>query len=250
MRNIFNAFRKTKKAMIFIDYEYCFYSYVDTHKIKPCPTVWKKKLEEKHDIADIMVFGDFAQKEISEELRKIRTITNTIIETSNVFMERKKDMTDFIMLDYIYQSVDVRKDVDTYILFTGDGHFQSVVKYLRQKKKKVIVCGIRETMSSQVRAVATEVIELPIDEERCINYFKLIAANMSYVEQFPKIIPTFMRTVENVAKKNNLSEELVTTMLRRMIQKGYIIQKVRKLSQGEVRVLETCWDKMLEDGII
>lgn len=249
MRNIFNAFRKTKKAMVFVDYEYCFYSYVDTHKIKPYPTVWKKKLEEKYDIADIMVFGDFAQKEISGELRKLRSITNTIIETSNVFLERKKDMTDFIMLDYIYQSVETRKDVDTYILFTGDGHFQSVVKYLRQKKKNVVVCGVRENMSNQLRSVASEIVELPIEEERYVNYYKLIASNMNYVEQYPKIVPTFMRTVENVARKNNLPEELVTDMLRRMIQKGYITKKIKKLSNGDVRILEACWDKMIEDGI-
>lgn len=249
MRNIFNAFKTEKKAIAFIDYEYCFYSYLDTHKIKPCPMIWRKKLEEKYELSDIMVFGDFTQKEISEELRKLRSITNTIIETSNVFLERKKDMTDFIMLDYIYQSVEARKDVDTYILFTGDGHFQSVVKYLRQRKKNVVVCGVRETMSAQLRSVASEIVELPIEEERYIHYYKLIASNMNYVEQYPKIIPTFVRTVENVAKKNNLSEELITDMLRRMIQKGYMIQKVKKLSNGEVRVLEASWDKMIEDGI-
>lgn len=249
MRNIFSAFKTEKKAIIFIDYEYCFYSYMDTHKIKPCPMIWKKKLEEEYELREIMVFGDFAQKEISEELRKLRSITNTIIETSNMFLERKKDMTDFIMLDYIYQSVESRKDVDTYILFTGDGHFQSVVKYLRQKKKNVIICGVRETMSNQLRSVASEIVELPIEDERYINYYKLIASNMNYVEQYPKIVPTFMRTVENVARKNNLSEELVTDMLRRMIQKGYITKKVKRMSNGDVRYLEACWDKMIEEGI-
>lgn len=249
MRNIFNVFKTVKKAIAFIDYEYCFYSYMDTHKIKPCPVIWKKKMEEKYELSDIMVFGDFTQKEISEELRKLRSITNTIIETSNVFLERKKDMTDFIMLDYIYQSVESRKDVDTYILFTGDGHFQSVVKYLRQKKKTVIVCGIRETMSNQLRSVASEIADLPIEEERYVNYYKLIASNMNYVEQFPKIVPTFMRTVENVARKNNLPEELVADVLRRMIQKGYITKKVKRMSNGDVRYLEACWDKMIEDGI-
>lgn len=249
MKNLLNAFRKTKKAIIFIDYEYCFYSYKDTHKIKPQPMIWRRMFEEKYDVEDIMVFGDFSQKEIGEELRKIRMITNTIIETSNVILERKKDMTDFIMLDYIYQSIEAKKDVGTYILFTGDGHFYSIAKYLRQKKKDVVICGVRETMSSQLRSVATEVIDLPVEEEREMNYYKLIASNMSYVEQYPKIVPTFMRTVENVARKNNLPEELVTDMLRRMIQKDYITKKTVKLSNGDVRILEANWDKMIEDGI-
>lgn len=211
--------------------------------------IWRRMFEEKYDVEDIMVFGDFSQKEIGEELRKIRMITNTIIETSNVILERKKDMTDFIMLDYIYQSIEAKKDVGTYILFTGDGHFYSIAKYLRQKKKDVVICGVRETMSSQLRSVATEVIDLPVEEEREMNYYKLIASNMSYVEQYPKIVPTFMRTVENVARKNNLPEELVTDMLRRMIQKDYITKKTVKLSNGDVRILEANWDKMIEDGI-
>lgn len=249
VRSIFNAFKKDKKALVFIDYEYCFYTYFDRHKIKPSPMIWKKKLEEEYEIADIMVFGDFAQKEIGEELRKIRSMTNTIIETSNIVMDKKKDMTDFIMLDYIYQSVESRKDVDTYIIFTGDGHFQSVVKYLIQKKKKVIVVGDKGTMSVQLRNAASEFIELPIREEKELFYFKLIASNMSYAEKVPQIIPTFMSTVEHIADKDNLSKELVTGMLQKMIQKGYINQKIRKLSKGDVKVLVSDWDKMMTDGI-
>ena len=104
-------------------------------------------------------------------------------------------------------------------------------------------------MSAQLRSVASEIVELPIEEERYIHYYKLIASNMNYVEQFPKIVPTFMRTVENVARKNNLPDGLVEDMLRRMIQKGYITKKVKRMSKGDVRYLEACWDKMIEDGI-
>ena len=42
-----------------------------------------------------------------------------------------KDMTDFVLLDEIYQSIDREKRVKNYILFTGDGHFQSVARYLK-----------------------------------------------------------------------------------------------------------------------
>ncbi len=104
-------------------------------------------------------------------------------------------------------------------------------------------------MSGQLRSVATAVIDLLVEEEREMNYYKLIALNMSYVEQYPKIVPTFMRTVENVARKNNLPKELVTDMLRRMIQKDYITKKTVKLSNGDVRILEANWDKMIKDGI-
>ena len=106
--------------------------------MRPDPRDFRDKLEAEYDIEDIMVFGDFSSPVIAEDLGKLRSITNTIIETGNTFNRRKKDMTDFIMLDYIYQYADQNKRTGTYIIFTGDGHFQSVTKYLSQKKKKHI----------------------------------------------------------------------------------------------------------------
>ena len=79
---------------------------------------------------------------IADSLNSVRAMTNTVISTQQSSPHHKKDMTDFIMLDYIYQVSAERSDVGTYILFTGDGHFQSVVKYLTQKMgKRVIVYG-------------------------------------------------------------------------------------------------------------
>lgn len=70
-----------------------------------------------------MVFADFSHRGIKEEIPKIRAITNTIIETQNSFAGHKKDMTDFIMLDYIYQYVSDYPETGTIILFNGDGYF-------------------------------------------------------------------------------------------------------------------------------
>ena len=116
--------------MVFVDYEYWFYSYKNKYNLRPDTAAWRAELEKQFDIEDIMIFADFSSPGIGEELAKLRNITNTIIETGTATQYRKKDMTDFVMLDYIYQNVTSRNDVGTYIIFTGDGHFQSVVKYL------------------------------------------------------------------------------------------------------------------------
>lgn len=116
------------------------------------------------------------------------------------------------MLDYIYQCMDDRKDIGTYILFTGDGHFQSVVNRLvKQKKKHVIIYGIKDSVSKQLQAGASEVRFLPTDKELNMAIYKMIAANMDYVQSRMKIIPTFLGTVNAVATRNNVDREMVTT---------------------------------------
>ena len=136
---------KKKKAIAFVDYEYWFYSCKEMFNLYPNLQRWKDEIAKRFELKDIMVFGDFSHENIAGDLHKVRSITNTVIETSNTFMRKKKDMTDFIMLDYIYQTLEQQKGIDTYILFTGDGHFQTVVKCLKEKKKRVIVCGIEDS---------------------------------------------------------------------------------------------------------
>lgn len=166
MLNLFRSKGSRKRAMVFVDYESWFYSYKTLYGMRPDPKAFRTSLEAEYEIEDIMVFGDFSSPWMAEELGKLRNITNTIIETGNTFNRRKKDMTDFIMLDYIYQYADESSKAGTYIIFTGDGHFQSVTKYLVHKKRKnVVVYGVRDTISRQLRDAASEVRELPTHEE-------------------------------------------------------------------------------------
>lgn len=160
MINLFKLKGSRKRAMVFVDYESWFYSYKTLFRMRPDPRAFRASIEADYDIEDIMVFGDFSSPGMAEELGKLRNITNTIIETGNTFNRRKKDMTDFIMLDYIYQYADENRKVGTYIIFTGDGHFQSVTKYLVQKKRKnVVIYGVKDTISRQLRDAASEVRE-------------------------------------------------------------------------------------------
>lgn len=243
-------FNKKNKAVIFVDYEYWFYSYLNMVGIRPNPSVYMDALQKEFNISDTFVFGDFSGSGISEELWKLREFTNTIIETGNTHQKRKKDVTDFVMLDYIYQCMDDRKDIGTYILFTGDGHFQSVVNRLvKQKKKHVIIYGIKDSVSKQLQAGASEVRFLPTDKELNMAIYKMIAANMDYVQSRMKIIPTFLGTVNAVATRNNVDSEMVTTALRAMLDTGYLYQDICRMNFRTVKVIKANWDKLKQDGI-
>jgi len=243
--------KKKQKALAFIDYEYWYYSCKTQFGTVPDPSEWLIEMQNEYDVTEVMVFGDFSNQALCEELGKVRNITNSIIETGNTYHKNKKDMTDFIMLDYIYQAADENKKAKAYILFTGDGHFQSVAKYLVQKKKKkVVVCGISDTISRQLQAVVEKVMLFPTGNAMFRKYATMISRNMQYVEKKPSIIPTFWGTVEAVARKNHVQKEPVTEALKRMLDEGYMTRQERVLEDEKtVMVLAANWDALIKEGL-
>lgn len=237
--------------MVFVDYEYWFYSYKNKYNLRPDTAAWRAELEKQFDIEDIMIFADFSSPGIGEELAKLRNITNTIIETGTATQYRKKDMTDFVMLDYIYQNVTSRNDVGTYIIFTGDGHFQSVVKYLVQKRhKKVVVYGVTDTFSKRLQGVASDIRLLPDEEELSNSYMLMIVRNLAHVEAKANIIPTFWGTIEAVSKRNNVPDDRVKATLLRMMANGYVFQKDFSInSSKQVRIVAADWKKIKAAGL-
>ncbi len=248
MNRIFGG---NKRVMAFVDYEYWFYSYKTRYGIRPEPAIWRNSLARKYHIEDIMVFADFSSPGLADERGKLREITNTIIETGNESQRRKKDMTDFVMLDYIYQFVDNNKKIDTYVIFTGDGHFQSVIKYLVQKKhKRVILYGVNNSMSKRLQAVASETVLIPYADELYRNYSKMIVENMAYVLDKPKIIPTFNGTVEAVAQKYEVPQDSIKSALSRMIEDGYIVKRDMRIEANKsIKILAADWSRLITDGL-
>ena len=57
-------------------------------------------------------------------------------------------------------AVDNINDYDVFTLVSGDGDFEKLVKYLKQKKKKTIVIAPKERLSSNLKKAANMVIYL------------------------------------------------------------------------------------------
>ncbi|MGI5906876.1 MAG: NYN domain-containing protein [Candidatus Pararuminococcus gallinarum] len=239
------------KAIAFVDYEHWYYSYQNLFGMRPDVESWRKELADEYEIEDIYVFGEFGHKGIHDELSKLRTITNTIIETQQPLGHHKKDMTDFIMLDYIYQHAALHPETDTYIIFTGDGHFLSVVRYLTQRANKhVIVYGVNGAFSSHLREVASESRELPDTDVSYRQYCEMIVENLVYVADHPTIISTFNGTVGAVARKHGAPEEMIRAALRRMLDEGLIVQKEQWVDfNRKVRVLRANWEALVAAGL-
>ena len=247
----FGAFRNEKeKAIAFVDYEHWYYSYRKMFHIQTDVLSWRKELDERFQVEDVMVFGDFSYAGINDDLNKLRTITNSVISTAQPRAIHKKDMTDFVMLDYIYQAAALRPQISTYILFTGDGHFQSIVKYLVQKLgKRVIVYGVLGATSARLKDVASETHELPTSHDVVLKRYKMVIENMVYASK-RDIITTFHSTAEAVARHYNIPQTEAYATVSDMLNKGFLVQKQRRVDFNRaVKIVAADWDKLIQAGL-
>jgi len=241
-------------AAMFVDFEHWCYSLDRIYGMRPKVKEQYDEIAERFDIKKIFFFGDFSNPKLQSEISGIREITDSIIDTQNPSPVIKKDFTDFIMLDYIYQEVDDNPNISTYILFTGDGHFSSVVRYLQlKKKKKVVVYGIRGAVSNKFRAVASECIEIPREDQEREYFYKLILENFNHIssKNDKKIFPTFNSTVKAVSSYFSVAENNVRTALQELMDKGIIYKASDRADTGNlVRVLRVDWNKAEESGLM
>lgn len=244
--------KKKPRAAAFVDYEHWYISMNNMFYARPALKQWHQDITEQFDVSEIVFFGDFSGP-LKQELDKIRVIADAIVDTRNPSGYYKKDYTDFIMLDYIYRKSVCDPKLDTYIIFTGDGHFSLVVNFLRSIcKKNVVMYGIKGAISALLKNEATRFVELPEENAMEKQCMKLIAENFKYVASQPagRIFPTFQSTCGVISRSNNLPYESVKGVLKKMLDKGYVKYRMERVSESdEVRILYADWDRLAEDGV-
>jgi len=252
--------KRKKRAVAFVDYEHWYISLEKLYNQKPDVKQFRDELAERYEIIDIAFFGDFSNPALRSELQKIRAVSNTIIETQNASSLYQKDFTDFIMLDHIYQraiSSDAG-DIDAFIIFSGDGHFSSVVSFLVTKcRREVGIYAVKNAISAQLASCASYLRSIPDENsgfQKSKNEIsKIILLNLKKLfekNRKKKIYPTFWATVEAVAKYNRLDKDLVAEELRKLISKGYIYQIKENVQDDTVKVLKVNWNLVYRDKLL
>jgi len=259
MFNIFKRQSAHKKphAICFVDYEHWYISLGKLHNQKPDVKGWFNEISANYDIKDIIFFADFSNTAIRLEISKIREVSSTIVETQNASSHHKKDFTDFIMLDHIYQKAVKSDGIDTFIIFSGDGHFSSAVSFLVTRcNKEVLVYGVKDAMSTQLKNCASHYFEIPGRDEELYSCYKAILTSLKPLTERNnnrkgrRSFPTFWATVEAVSRKNNIDKGYVTKAMRKLMEEGYIYQKSAKVNAVKtIKVLNVNWDSVKKDGI-
>ena len=248
---LFNKPGTGKNAAVFIDYEHWYISLEKNYHLKPNIQEFTDNLREKYNVEDLVFFGDFSNASLNNEMHKIRGFTNRIVETNNGGGFYKKDFTDFIMLDHIYQSAYTDKSIDTYVIFTGDGHFSSAVLFLKNVcRKNVVVYGVRNAFSGQLKTASSEWHEIPSEKDELLPYCRMILVSLYALETENKNArPTFIRTVDAVSEKYNANKDMLRTAMESLITDGYVSQYERQIRFKTVRLLKTDFDKCEKDGL-
>ena len=244
---ILNRFRKPQKerALVFVDYEHWFFGYKNLFGLKPNIKEWYDSICTRFQVEEAFFFADFTGIPVlKDEPGHIRTVSDSIIETGNFAGKNKKDMSDFVMLDYIYRKAMEYPDVKYFVLFTGDGHFQSVVKFLRNKcEKKVIQYGVKGCCSKQLCDAALEHYSVPTEDIKPSVYYPMIIERLDWAAKHPEVIVTFMNTVRYVSQRNEVSEAIIIQALNQMLDSDLICKKRRRVDfNNSVLVLSANWD--------
>ena len=251
--SMFGKKRSLPRAIAFVDFEHWYISLERLYSVKPDVKAWADELRSKYDIEEIAIFADFSNPGLRGELEKIRNVTNMVIDTKNQSEHYKKDFTDFIMLDYIYQRAMTKKDIDTFIIFTGDGHFTSVVRFIiNQCRRKVGIYGVTGATSSQLKASASWCCELPSDSEIYKTYYKFIVDNFNYLTVHREFIKNGSpeKITERVSRQNKIDRRSVKSALEQMIRDGYVYKTTVPDEKGKkVQILKPNWDLLRRDGL-
>lgn len=251
LKNLGLSKKSKKNAAVFVDYEHWYISLDKNYHIRPNIKEFTSNLEKEYNVKELVFFGNFSNTSLNSEMHRIRGFTNKIVETDNGSGAVKKDFTDFIMLDHIYQSAYSDKNIDTYVIFTGDGHFSSAVLFLKNVcKKEVVVYGVRNCFSGQLKQAANDWYEVPDEQDELLPYKKAVLSNLYLLEsENKKVRVSFNKTVSAVAEKYNADPIMTKKALESLIKDGYIKPYETQIRFRKVRLLKTDFDKAEKDGL-
>lgn len=153
----------------------------------------------------------------------MREVTSTIIETQiRDDSHSMKDMADVVMIHAIYRQLENRHSPKVFILFTGGGHFQPVVRHLAQDKgKKVVLYGVKNSTSRLLKDAATECHEVPDSEAQVELCYHLIAEEFDRLfQRYGEIITSFSSLTQRISEENNIPRQTVEIALHDMMNRG------------------------------
>ncbi len=241
-------FGKSRKqtAVAFVDYEHWFYSYTNKFNMVPNVEEWYDEICSEYKLEKLFFYGDFNNKIISPELDKLKKYTKNVIHTASTKDGVDKDFTDFIILDAIYREAAKKKSPDVFIIFTGDGHFNLAVQYLRELNKKVIIYAVKQCLSNKLKSSANSYVEMPRQSQEQQFYIDLILDSLRRLRSMDKVA-TYWKTVTSVAEYNKIPQERIQLTLDGLISQKYLYEEERKFKGHKQHVLKADW-RRIEDN--
>lgn len=250
-------YQKNFKTIVFVDYDSLFWGLYNTMGELPDMRSLLQNIRQRNLASlRVRIFGDFSKPELKREISHLRSVTTDIISCELEHRDVKKDITDFVMLDHIYQSILLSGDFEQYILVTGDGHFQSVATFLRVYQNKIVgLYGVKGTISPRLKGSVSWAVEIRPQEE--------ITLKSKYVQDILYVLKQaaindkkafFKKTVQIAAEsfKNGNKRDYAryNRALGLLMERGYVKQEQElSLNGNGITVISVLWDKVERDKL-
>ncbi len=237
-----------RSAVVFVDFEHWYYGYNNIFSMKPNVDDWINELNAQYYVHKILYFGDFNGSAIEKELPKLESRQGEVVHTASYKDGVDKDFTDFLILDAIYREAAKKKSADVFIIFTGDAHFNQVIKYLRELGKRVIVYGVKHSLSNRLKSSANAYIEMPRIVHEQQYYYEAILKSL-YVLNKRRKMATYKKTIDNVSSHNGISRDRIKDALDALMNNKYVTEKEKQYHGRKPKVLVADWKRLREDGL-
>ena len=243
-------FNKSQKqtAAVFVDYEHWYYGYNNIFSMKPNVEEWYKELTEEYRVKKLMFFGDFNGNAIEDELPKLEKISKSVVHTASTKDGVDKDFTDFIILDAIYREAAKNNSPEVFIIFTGDAHFNLAVKYLRDIKKKVIIYGVKRSLSNKLKSSANSYVEMPRIRQEQKYYYDAILKSL-YILKKRRKMATYSKTIENVSVHSGVSRDRIQAALDDLLNNKYLFVEEQQYRGKNPKILKANWKRIEQEGL-
>lgn len=137
---------------------------------------------------------------------------------------------------------------DAFVIFTGDAHFNLAIKYLRELKKKVIIYGVKRSLSNKLKSSANSYVEMPRTNQEQHYYYDAILKSL-YILKKRRKMATYYKTIDNVSAHSGVSRERIQAALDDLMSNKYLAEEEKQYRGKKPKVLVVNWDRLEEEGL-
>ncbi|MEJ7837823.1 MAG: NYN domain-containing protein [Thermomicrobiales bacterium] len=230
------------EVAVFVDFENIRYSTINSYGREPDPLVWRDKALKYGLMSVARAYADFdqhpAQARTRLDVAGFEPQHYPAKKTSDSYgREKIASRSDLNLVIDIINTVLVRPDLETILLFTGDKDFIRLVTTLRNRLgRRVIICGVPGSVSPDLVAAAGEEDPLEMAQSQDTD-LAVVKAIDTYVKQLhPGFVPTqshMSRTLWRFLDRSLMASEHIEAKVMEFLRKGILSKRQTINGQGQ-----------------
>ena len=115
-------------------------------------------------------------------------------------------------------------------------------------KKKVIVYGVKHSLSNKLKSSANSYVEMPRSKQEQQYYYDAILNSLFILKKRRKMA-TYSKTVENVSAHSGVSRERIQAALDDLMNNKYLSLEEKSFHGKKPKILTADWKRLEQDGL-